>query len=276
MAKKTARNYAESSGRNPEVRQKSRQAQNVRRKIERRMARIISEETGEKVYGKEAVELYESGIGESSQLSALYKARQSLTSEKGKSGYSVNVQQVSESVEAFTEIRFGQSQLNRKGTSDKYRRNKMFERNINQSTMRNGLSALSKEETKAFYAGTRDLWSGQTVASNRNATIMQQFGLTDLQQVYELLTKEELDYEEFGFFDEESFEEWLKELDDRTDLLKRREIIVDELRDIRNAQMRGGTTDDEAYNGADVKTAETSPEYANRIVSRIAVALNGY
>lgn len=275
MAKKTARTYAESSGRNPDVRKRSRQAQNERRKIERRMAKLIEEETGQKVKASEAVELYESGIGKSAQLASLYKTRKSITAEKGKSGYSANVEQVSKAVESFTEIRFGQSTLNKKGTSDKYRRNKMFERDINQSTMRNGLSTLSKEETKAFYAGTRDLWSGQTVASNRNATIMQEFGLTDLQQVYDLLTKEKLDYTEFGFVDVDTFNEWLKELDSRTGVLKRREIIVEELKNIRNAQMRGGTTDDEAYNGEDERTPETSPEYANRIVSRIASALNG-
>ena len=262
--------------RNETVRALSRKAQNLRRKIERRMAKIIGEETGQKVSGKQAVEMYESGAGESSQLKSLYKARESLKAEKGKSGYSGNVSQISESVEAFTEIRFGQTQLNKKGTSDKYRRNKMFERNINQSTAKNGLSALDRDETKAFYAGTRDLWQGQSTSNNRNATIMQQFGVTDLKQVYELLTKEKLDYSDFGFYDEETFKEWLQNLEDESGLLTRREIILDELKDIKNAQKTGGTTDGEEYNGPNEKTAETSPEYSNRIISRIARALNGY
>lgn len=254
----------------------SRKAQNERRKIERRMARIISEETGQKVSGKQAVEMFERGEAGGSQLKSLYSARESLTAKKGKSGYSGNVSQIAESVEAFTEIRFGQSQLNKRSTGDRFRRNKMFERNINQSTSKNGLSVLDRDETKAFYAGTRDLWQGQSTASNRNATIMQQFGVTDLQQIYELLTKDKLDFRPFGFADERMFNDWLLNLEDATGLLTRRKIILEELEDIRNAQKTGGNTDDEAYNGPSEKTAETSPEYSNRIISRIARALNGY
>lgn len=261
-------------GRDATRRALSRKAQNERRKIERRMARIIKEETGQKVTAKEAVAMYEKGDFSNSQLDSLARARESITAEPGKSGYKADVNKVAESVEAFTEIRFGQSKLSESGTSDSFRRNKMFERNINQSTMKNGLSALSSEETKAFYAGTRDLWSGQSTASNRNATIMQQFGVRDLQTVYELLTKENLDYRDYGFVDEETFNEWLEDLEGNTGLLTRREIIVEELKSIQAAQTTGGTTDDEAYNRSDEKQIERSPEYSNRIISRIARALN--
>lgn len=274
MVRKSVGQVAREAGRNIETRMRSRKAQNERRKIERRMARIIKEETGQKVSAKEAVEMLEKGEYSNPQLQSLAKARESISSGVGKSGYAADVSKVAESLEAFTEIRFGSSNLSKNGTMDKYRRNKMFERNINQSTMKDGLSALTREETKAFYAGTRDLWGGQSTANNRNATIMQEFGVNDLQTVYELLTKENLDYRDYGFMDEETFNEYLETLNQTTDLMKRREIIIDELKDIRAAQKTGGTTDDEAYNRGDEKQVERSPEYSNRIISRIARALN--
>lgn len=66
------------------IRATSRKAQNERRKIERRMARIISEETGQKVSGKQAVEMFERGEAGGSQLKSLYSARESLTAKKVK------------------------------------------------------------------------------------------------------------------------------------------------------------------------------------------------
>ena len=274
MARKSVRQVAKEAGRNIETRMRSRMAQNERRKIERRMARIIKEETGQKVTAKEAVEIYESMEYSNPQLRSLARARESISSGVGKSGYKADVQKVAESVEAFTEIRFGQSKLSESGTADKYRRNKMFERAINQSTTKDGLSPLTREESKAFYAATMDLWRGKSKANETNATIMREFGINDLQTVYDLLTKENLDYKDYGFSDEETFNEWIAELDKKANLTLRREIVVEELKDIRNAQRAGGTTDDEIYNGSDTQQVETSPDFINRIISRIARALN--
>ena len=265
--------------RNQKVRETSRKAQNERRKVERRMARIISEQTGKKVTGKEAVEMYETGYGEGSQLRELYRTRKSLESVKGKNsnkrkGYSVNVEKVGENIDAFTQIYFGRESLSKKGDVSLQRRNKMFERQINQSTMKEGLSTLSRDDSKAFYASTMDLWNGLSNSDNRNAAIMNQFGVNDLSQVYKLLTDKNLKAEDFGFDDERLFQEWLTDIDLRVDLFKRRKIVQEELETIRGSRVTGGTTDDEEYNMSDEKTPETSPEYINRIISRISTALN--
>ena len=150
----------------------------------------------------------------------------------------------------------------------------MFTHQINQSTMKNGFSALSRDETKAFYASTMDMWRGLSSSDNLNAQIMMKFGVNDLSQVYKLLTSKDLKKEDFGFKDEETFQEFLKEMDERVQLSKRREIVQEELKSIRGSKESGGTTEDEQYNGKEEKTSETSPEYLNRIITRIATMLN--
>ena len=260
-------------------REASRLAQNERRKAERRLARELSSQLGRKVERKEALSVYESQAEKTSQMKALARTIQGLQAQtikgtKKKVGYAVDIKREAESIAAYTQIRYGTETLAKKGDVSIQRRNKMFERQINQSTMKNGLSTLSREDTKAFYASTLDIWNGLSNADNRNAQIMMKFGVSDLSQVYKLLTEKELKKEDFGFNDEELFQDWLKELNERVQLYKRREIVQEELASIKGTQRTGGTTDDEEYNQPDEKTPETSPEYINRIISRIATALN--
>lgn len=260
-------------------REASRMAQNERRKAQRRLAKLLSEETGQKVTWKDAMSTYESSGVQSSQAKSLARTIQNLQAktEKGtkrKVGYSVDIQREAESIAAYTQIRYGTETLSKKGDVSLERRNKMFERQLNQSTTRNGLSALDRDDTKAFYASTMDLWNGLSNADNRNAQIMMKFGVSDLSQVYKLLTSDTLKAEDFGFSDEDMFQDWLKELDERVQFSKRREIIQNELQSIKGSRKSGGSTNDVNYNGKEEKTPETSPEYVNRIISRIANALN--
>lgn len=255
-------------------REASRKAQNERRKAERRLAREIEAETGQKVARKQAVEMFEAGYGQTKQAESLYNMIKSLQARKT-GGYDVELSKIEESISAYTRIRYGTETLGKKGDDITLeRRNKMFERQINQSTARNGLSTLSEEKSRAFYAGTKDIWDTSSKSDNYNATIMLKFGLNDLEQVYKLLTNDQLKPEDFGFTDKDAFDEWIDEIDKRTNLLIRREKIKEHLDSIGKSSQTGGDTNDSQYNGSDVKDKETSPEYLNRIISSIAAALN--
>lgn len=281
MAKKSVKNVVQTmNGRILTNREASRIAQNERRKAQRRLARILTEETGEKVTWKNATDVLNSMSKASEQAKALGRTIKGLQAKKiegtnQRQGYSVSLEREAESIATFTQIRFGRETLSGKGTKpDLKRRNEMFTHQINQSTMKNGFSALSRDETKAFYASTMDMWRGLSSSDNLNAQIMMKFGVNDLSQVYKLLTSKDLKKEDFGFKDEETFQEFLKEMDERVQLSKRREIVQEELKSIRGSKESGGTTEDEQYNGKEEKTSETSPEYLNRIITRIATMLN--
>lgn len=258
------------------TREKSRFAQNERRKIERRMARVLKEEYGVKTTAKEAAKVYKEGKYDSAELKMLSKERESLFAKKVKGtqrrkGYDVNIQQVGENISAYTQIKYGMETLSNKGDVTQLRKNKLFERSINQSTKKDGFSLLEKTETKAFYAATQDIWKTQATSGKYNIAIMQEFGVNDLETVYKLLTKRKFKKEDFGFSDNEEFKAWLKEINEKVNLFKRRNIVLEELKGMKI----GGTTEDETYNKEDEKEYESSPEYINRIINRIATALNG-
>lgn len=281
MAKKSVGSIAKEMNKGLTRREASRLAQNERRKAERRLARELSSELGRKIGRKEALTVYESESIQSNEAKALAKTIKNLQAKtvegtKKKIGYSVDIRREAESISAYTQIKYGRETLAKKGDVSMLRKNKMFERQINQSTMKNGLSTLTRENTKAFYAATMDMWRGLSNADNRNAQIMMKFGLNDLSQVYKLLTEKELSKEDFGFIDERLFQEWLTDIDLNVNLFQRRKIVQEELGIIQSTKVVGGTTDDVAYNQSDEKTSETSPEFINRIVSRIATALNNY
>lgn len=280
MAKSVGNIVQKMNGKVLTTREASRLAQNERRKAQRRLARILTEETGQKVNWKNAVKIYETMPEKSSQARALVRTIKGLQAtkiegSKQRRGYAVSIEREAQSIATFTRVRFGRETLAKKGAElNLQRRNEMFTHQINQSTLKNGFSALSRDETKSFYAATMDLWRGLSSSDNLNAQIMMKFGLNDLSQVYKLLTAKELKASEFGFTDEEVFQDFIKELDERVQLSKRREIVQQELDSIRGSRKTGGTTEDSQYNGKEEKSAETSPEYLNRIISRIATALN--
>lgn len=281
MAKKSVKQVVQTmNGKILTNREASRLAQNERRKAQRRLARILTEEIGKKVSWKNATDVLNSMSKASEQAKSLGRTIKGLQSIKiegtsQRQGYSVSLEREAKSIATFTQIRFGRETLSKKGsTPNLQRRNEMFTHQINQSTMKNGFSALSRDETKAFYASTMDMWRGLSSSDNLNAQIMMKFGINDLSQVYKLLTSKDLKKEDFGFTDDETFKEFLDELDERIQLYKRREIVQEELKSIRGSKESGGTTEDEQYNGKEEKTAETSPEYLNRIITRVATMLN--
>ena len=254
---KSVKKLSNESNRDAKRRAQSRQAQNERRKIERRMSRIIEEQTGTKIDRKEVIEQYKSGVGSGRELNALYKTYKSLEGKKGVKSitevYKQDVSRVAESVEAFTEMRFGESNpFGKREPSQVLRRNKMFERNIAQSTKKEGLSTLDKNITHGFYAATQYIWEDSSSAGARNTEIMAEFGINDMETIYKLITDSELNFEEFGFETEEDFDMWLDEIKERVDLDELRDIFSDEMGDIVANWEQGGNTNDARYNGDDV------------------------
>ena len=238
MAKSTKTIVQKMGGKILSTREASRFAQNERRKAQRRLARTLSEETGEKVTWKEAYNIAKQidAVSElSKQSKALTKTIESLTSKniegsKQRKGYSTSIEREAESLKTFTYLRFGKETLSKKGDApDLFRRNEMFTHQINQSTRKEGLSALDSSETHGFYAATQWIWNGASASDNRNAMIMQEFGLSDLKQVYDLIVNKELNPEDFGFDDKELFEAWLDEIRERVDIDKLREIFHEEI-----------------------------------------------
>ena len=172
MAKSVGNIVQTMNGKVLTTRQASRLAQNERRKAQRRLARILTEETGQKVTWKNAVEIFETMSNQSSQASALARTIKGLQATqiegtKQRQGYSVSIEREAQSIATFTQVRFGRETLAKKGNIPSLqRRNEMFTHQINQSTMKNGFSALSRDETKAFYASTMDLWRGLSSSDN--------------------------------------------------------------------------------------------------------------
>lgn len=219
------------------TREASRFAQNERRKAQRRLARILSEETGEKINWKNSYERSLELTDLSSQAESLKGTIEALTSKpvgttKQRKGYQTQIETEAESIQTFTYFRFGQETLSKKGEGfDVFRRNEMFTHEINQSTKKEGLSSLNKNVTHGFYAATQWIWEGASSSDNRNLLIMREFGISDLEQVYKLITNKTLKPEDFGFDsnDEELFEQWLDEIRERIDIDELREIFKEEI-----------------------------------------------
>ncbi len=232
-------------------REQSRMAQNNRRKIQRRMAKILTEKIGTKVNWKESVQIYESGSFIDTGLESLYKTYQTQKAKRVKAGefnkrsvYSQDVESVSRGIQSFTEIRFGEG-------SSIQRRNEMFQRDIAQSTRKGGLSTLSGELTHGFYAATQYMWEKASSTQERNTFIMNEFGIKDLETIYKLITKSELKANDFGFEDEDMFKQWLEQIKDNVDLDELRRIFQEQLGDIAKAYEDGGDTNESRYNGND-------------------------
>ena len=157
-------------------REASRQADNLRKRMRRSLAKELSEAMGTKVKANEAEKMFKQLSNPTQQASSLYKDIQKSYAvmkegTKQKQGYSFNIEKQFENIQTFNELRFGRSKLNEKSNINLAQRNKMFIHQINQSTKKDGLSVLNRNETKAFYASTMDMWKGLSTADNFNARI---------------------------------------------------------------------------------------------------------
>lgn len=223
MAKKSVRNIVDRFNQSVSRRKASREAQNERRKLQRRLANILSESIGERVSWKEATSVYEGSKVESATAQEIYsdieKLRFRKESEKEiRVGYETNIEDIKEKIVN----RFPNAQTQR-------RKNEMFKQEINQATKKEGLSSLDSNETHAFYAATYEVWKNVSVEEDRNKSIMEAFGVKDLETIYNLITKKELKAEDFGFDNKEAFERWLNEIREKVDIDALRQIMQEEM-----------------------------------------------
>lgn len=257
----------------------SRLAQNERRKIQRRLARELSNLTGQKVTWKDSID-YANKIGYKSQLVSDYESL------SGKKGYTQKtLETVAENTVKYTRRNYGSDTLNTSKKNNLAAKNKMFENEINLASK--GVDFYQYYDSisvKSFYAGTRDLWKGVTSQENRNKVIADKLGIKSYQEIFDMLIKPK---EEFA-----SEEEYKKFIDSIPDNIRmRREIIQQE---IKRAKVEGeyenmlknesnkmlkkrgySSTEDDAFNSdTGDRRKEDSPDFLTRIVLRISDALN--
>ena len=90
--------------------------------------------------------------------------------------------------------------------------NIQFTHQINSSTRKGGVSSLRGEETHMFYQTTVDAWRGKASTGGINSAIMQRSGISDLQQVYDMLMRPEEWVKEGGEGNEEMRKTMIEDL----------------------------------------------------------------
>lgn len=236
------------------------------------LAKLIRENTGQRANVRSAERIYENmGANERTrEMDYYYNEARANRYDFSKSEYKTNVEESYSRLinvnEYLVEHDYDSQIYDVLDSETQERKNKMFQQQINESTKSEGMSLLDKRESKSFYTATQDLWKDSSAADGRNDIILKKAGVSDLQTLYDLITKKSkagfedtmgLDYRDFGFQDEESFKEFLNYVDSNIDLRLRREVVTSVLK---------GTLDEAQQDG--------SPTYINRIVSRLAAALN--
>lgn len=212
-------------------REMSRKMQDERRRLQRRLAKELSEETGKKVTWKEAEKVYTETEQKSSQIESLYSNIQETyiyKDESGKRGYTQDVNRLVETIDTYSRMKYGSKSLNKKETDEELKQirvDEMVRHQINQATKKEGLSVYDSNKTHAFYAATMSLWKDSENKNDRNQQIILGLGVSSLEEAYDLLIGEDLDFEEYGFETQEEFEQWLKD----NNIDKLREIITEEL-----------------------------------------------
>lgn len=272
---KTAKQTAKQSGRNPETRERSRQTQNARRRLDTQISNLVKEITGVKVAGRKIQNYLKehTDLLKNRDIAAIQKLReQGLTYNKTEKKYEVKYEDVPKIMQGWSNIRNTRKELSleTKSAANVERRNKQFEHEMAQAKKKFGLSSLEKDEVDLFYIATTHFWRGNSTIETRNTKIMEAFGLNDLEQVFNLITKKELKAEDFGFEDKKIFEDWIENLNKTVKLDKIRQIIEEEGGFRKGNKTIGGTTNDSAYNGPDVHVQDGSPENAKNIITRIA------
>lgn len=71
-----------------------------------------------------------------------------------------------------------------------YRQNKIFERNLNNATMKDGFSSISKAEAKVFYRLTQNIWQGKP-PEMRNEFIRAHYGTELIEDAFNAVIETE-------------------------------------------------------------------------------------
>lgn len=110
--------------------------------------------------------------------------------DKKKQTYLKSNEAISDTVNSFTYYQQAKNLKRESGESlgDYYqRKNKMFERNLNQATLKEGISTLNKEDVHLFYKMTQNAWNKAEGSDMRNVSILKTARSFNLESVYNTL-----------------------------------------------------------------------------------------
>lgn len=114
--------------------------------------------------------------------------------DKKKQTYIKSNAAISDTVNSFTYYQQAKNLKRESGESlgDYYqRKNKIFERNLNQATLKGGISTLSKEDVHLFYKTTQNAWNKSEGSEMRNVSILKSARSFNLEIVYDTLMNPE-------------------------------------------------------------------------------------
>lgn len=195
MPTKRMKNVAETASKQPRAKRKSDEIYNARRRARRAAAKLERQLERGNIENENVVrtQKYINQINEAVSQSYAIK------SGKKRGQYAQPIERmisrfgaVSELVSSgIRELPTGERAVKREGLSQAeiMRREKVFERQISQASS-GGISMLSKEEVKIFYAATKNLWEGQNI-QKRNILIKRKLGVESLEEAWEKVFEDE-------------------------------------------------------------------------------------
>lgn len=84
---------------------------------------------------------------------------------------------------------FAKELSNNSFDTDVMRKNKIFQRDINQATV-GGVSTKSKAEAKIFYSATKEIWNGLPI-SERNQALLDYFNVETISEAWDIVMQDE-------------------------------------------------------------------------------------
>lgn len=274
---KTVGNISKENGRDPVKREKSRKQDAARKKFDTKISQVLKRVFDENVRSRDVQKYLKqhAEVLENKEVSALQKLRMGMMYNRKEQKYELDAKRALELNKGYESIIAEKEDI----STQKYsaalqaRKNKLFEREMQQAKSNFGLSDITAENVNMFYRATSPLWKGESTQETRNSKIMEVFGVNDLETVFKLINNSDLKAKDFGYEDEGLFKDFLKHINENVKLDKIREIIKEEMRYAENNKKTGGNTNEAAYNGPTTSHKDGSPQYAMNIVTRIAELL---
>ena len=274
---KTVGNISKENERDPVKREKSRKQDAARKKFDTKISQVLKRVFDENVRSRDVQKYLKqhAEVLENKEVSALQKLRMGMMYNRKEQKYELDAKRALELNKGYESIIAEKEDI----STQKYsaalqaRKNKLFEREMQQAKSKFGLSDITAENVDMFYRATSPLWKGESTQETRNSKIMEVFGVNDLETVFKLINNSDLKAKDFGYEDEDLFNDFLKHINENVKLDKIREIIKEEMRYAENNKKTGGNTNEAAYNGPTTSHKDGSPQYAMNIVTRIAELL---
>lgn len=198
---KGAKRVAIESNKNSRYQTEGYRRSEERKKLTRKINRLNSDLASGKIKGAANISNAQSLVNELEQMkkeSYIDKRTQTYTQPKERltniaeyatrriEGIKIDVRSYVESAakqELFVRREYG------KDASAIMRKNKIFERELNQAGLSSDISVsrISKPEMKIFYGATMSIWKGAPSNISRNQLIMQELGVQSLEEAFEIV-----------------------------------------------------------------------------------------